>query len=395
MDVVRLEMTNYRPDSLVEGYTSMIWTERHIESGEFEMKTAKVAETRALLPEGSLISHRETNEVMFVESHTIGRDSDDNPELTVTGRTFDTFLENRVLLPSVYGESWSVYRQYKPSEMILLLLWMHLVNTTGEDPTRAATVMDNLVAIPNVVVTDSTNLTESAITWSLEASTVYDKIYDFLVLAGIGLRTVRPTYYGGYIVSFDTTRTTSRGTMTKTYNSNISDKLQVDIFNGTDRTRNQSTNEPVIFHYDSGHIDSPSYLFSSKNLKNMAKLYSSIGNQNVWPDTTPAPDQNVSGLNRRSLIVDGGSQGSQNLTDFTNAIIQKARIELKKHNRAVLFDGAISPLSPYKYNQHYSLGDKVTLLAQYGYEASMIVSEYVRTEDDQGDRGYPGLTLAV
>jgi hypothetical protein len=121
-------------------------------------------------------------------------------------------------------------------------------------------------------------------------------------------------------------------------------------------------------------------------------LYSSSGSSTVYLD---GADQNVAGFNRRVLMVDGGTQGSQVLADFNAANIQKAKIELKKHNRAVLFDGTISPLSPYKYNSEYFLGDKVTLLAEYGYEAQMQVSEYVRTEDAEGDRGYPGLILAT
>jgi len=196
-------------------------------------------------------------------------------------------------------------------------------------------------------------------------------------------------------MTFDTSRTTNRGVVTKTTTNNIS-QLRLDVYNGLDRTRHQSDREPVMFHYDSGHIDEPEYLFSSKDLKNMAVVNTSLGTVMVWPDITPAPNQNVSGLARRSLFLDGGKPGDDMLyNDFMLAVTQKARIELTKHNRALLFDGAISAVTPYKYNSEYFLGDKVTLLAQYGFEESMIVSEYIRTEDAEGDRGYPGLILAI
>lgn len=395
MDVVRLDPTTFRPDTMVEGYSSMIWTERYIENGEFEMKTPKISDTRTLLPEGSLISLRDSDEVMLVEAHTLGRDSDNMPEMTLTGRTFPTFFENRALLPTIYNEKWSVYRQYTPSEMIALLMWMFAINTNGEDPTRVATTMDSYLYILNAIVTDSTSATQSSISWTLETKTVYDTLHDFLVLANFGIRTIRPKNTSGNVMTFDTTRTTSRGTPTKTLSSTISDKLRFDVYHGLDRTRNQTDRTPIIFHYDSGHIDDPSYLFSIKDLKHAAAVHSSLGNTLVWPDTTPPPSTTVTGLNRRLLLVDGGTQGSMSEAEFTAAITQKARIELMKHNRAVIFDGAISPLSPYKYNSHYFLGDKVTLLAEYGYEAQMMVNEYVRTEDIEGDRGYPGLILAT
>lgn len=394
MDVLPLHPTTYLPTGLVEGYTSMIWTERFAESGDFELKTPKVLATQALLPEKSLVSLRDTKEVMMVETHTIEVNEAGVPELTITGRSIDTFLENRALIPTVNGDPWVVYRQYKPSEMVSLLLWNHLVNTTGEDPTRAATVIDALTGIPQVVITNSATLTESSKTWLLEQGVAYDILLDFLKISSLGIRAIRPVNSSGYVMTFDTTRTTNRGIITKTLTNNIA-QLCFDVYNGTDRTQNQGVVTPIIFHYDSGHIDDPEYLFSSKALKHMAVVTSSAGNFYIWPDVTPPPDQNISGWNRRSLYIDGGSQGNMTYSDFVAALTQKARIELQKYNRAVLFDGAISSVAPYKYGQDYFLGDKVTLLASYGFTASMIVSEYVRTEDAEGDRGYPGLILAV
>ncbi len=35
----------------------------------------------------------------------------------------------------------------------------------------------------------------------------------------------------------------------------------------------------------------------------------------------------------------------------------------------------------------------VTVLAEYDFSQTMRVSEYIRTEDAEGDRGYPGLVI--
>jgi hypothetical protein len=389
MDVLRLNSSTFLPDTLIEGYSSMIWTERNVEAGEFQLKSNLIAQTQLTLPERSMITLRDTKEVMIVESHSIDH-SDDGPELTVTGRTFETFLENRGLMPTVYGEGWPVYKEYTPSDMLSLLLWIHLVNSSGEDPTRPDTLMDLYTAIPNLVVTNSASRPETASNWTLEASIAYQRVRDFLTLAKLGIRNIRPTDTSGSVVSFDTSRTISRGEITKTVMDSIT-QLRVDVYDGADRTRNQTALGPVIFHYDSGHIDSPSYLFSSKDLKNMVQLYTSYGNLDIWPE---GGDPMVSGLDRRVLLVDGGSQGDQDINDFMALATQKAFIELSRRGRTVLFDGAISHVSPYVYNRDYFLGDQVTLLAEYGFEQSMIVSEYVRTEDSDGDHGYPGLTLA-
>lgn len=394
MDVLRLDSSTYLPNALVEGYTSMIWTERYDKEGEFEMKTPKVTETRALLPEGALISLLDSSEVMFVETHSIGVDDDGVPELTLKGETYPIYLKNRILQSTVYKEPWQVYRQYNTAELASMLMWNALVNSSGKDVSRQNRIIETTTVVPQVVITDSTSLVEAVKIWWLEEGNVHKALVDILILAKLGLRTIRPKNTTGNVMSFDTSTTTSHGTVTKTSTQNIS-SLRLDIYNGLDRSRGQSDREPVMFHYDSGHIDNPQYLFSSKELKVMAKVSSGIGNIDVWPGGTTPPNPEPTGLSRRILYFDAGDIGTEaTYNTFRQAVIQKGQIELAKHNRAIIFDGAISPIAPYKYNTQYFLGDKVTLLAQYGFESTMVVAEYVRTEDQSGDRGYPTLVLS-
>lgn len=389
MDVLRLD-TSYLPNSLVEGYTSMIWTERFLDSGEFEMKTAKVAEARALLPEGQPISLRDSKEVMVVDTLEIGVDAEGDQELTIKGLTFETFLKNRVMLAATYREKWEVLKQYTTAEMATLLIWNHLVNGSGQDPTRVGQAQDSLQALANVVATDSSTIVEAAHEWYLETGEVYQTLKNFLPLGGIGVRNVRPAGTTANVVSFDTSGGGTRGDRSEAVTANIDD-LRVDVYNGLDRTRFQTDREPVIFHYDSGHIENPKYLFSIKDLKDMAYAVSSEGITEVWPD---GAFTGVSGLARRQMVVDAGDKGDMDPTEFANAVVQAGRIELAKHNRQAIFDGAISPIAPYKYGLEYGLGDFVTVLANYGFNLTMMVSEYIRTEDSEGDRGYPTLVLA-
>jgi Siphovirus ReqiPepy6 Gp37-like protein len=397
VDVYRLDPVTYLPNSLVEGYSSMIWTERYVDNGEFQMKTPNVAAAMSLLPELTPITLRDSNEVMFVETHSIDVDDKGDKELTITGRTFETFLENRVMVAAVYNTQWATLQAYMTCDFVMFLLWNNLVNSTGEDPSRAATTQDALTAVPGVVITDSTTITDVAKNWWIDEGGVYQPIRDILALGGLGIRNIRPSTPGATakVTTFDTTRTASRGAISKVSTPNIS-QLRVDAYNGFDRRRTQAVIPPVIFHYDSGHIDSPKYLFSSKDLKNQAKISASFGNVDVWLATgTVPPTPNPTGLARRVMFIDGGDIGTQVYATFLASIVQKAQIELVKNLRQVLFDGAISPISPYKYGVDYLLGDKVTLLAEYGMELSMLVSEYVRTEDQAGDRGYPTLILTA
>lgn len=394
MDVVRLD-ANYLPDSLVEDYSSMIWTERYSDAGDFQLTTPKIEETRALIPEGSLISLRDTDEVMFVETHTVKRDDKGVPTLNTTGRTFETFLEGRAAVGEDSPASWLAIKQYTTAEIVSYLLWNYLVNATGQDPSRDLVTKPAAEAIANLVITDSSTFADAVQEWTLDPGEVYKQLRDFLTLRGLGVRNIRPHATTGKIVTFDTSATVSRGTVAKVSTPNIS-ALRLDVYNGVDRTKDQAVVEPVIFTYSAGHIDNPQYLFSIRDLKNLAAVSSSLGNMDVWPGTGTTPPGVVpTGLDRRVLYVDGGRmETGDDEAVFTASLVQKALVELAKHNRAAAFDGAVSLASPYKYGVHFGLGDMVTLLGEYGLETSMTVAEYVRTQDHDGDRGYPTLILS-
>lgn len=396
MDVVRLDSDTYKPDSLVEGYSSMIWTERSIDAGDFQLTSSKIEETRALIPEGSLLSLLDTDEVMFVETHTVKRDDKGTPTLSTVGRTFETFTENRVAVGEESPSSWLAIKEWTPAEVVSYLLWNYLVNATGQDPSRDTATKSVHDVVPGLVITDSSTLGDPAKEWTLEPGEVYKQLRDLLTLSGLGVRNIRPSNTTADVVSFDTSATASRGTASKVSTSDIS-ALRTDVYNGVDRTKDQSVVEPVIFTYSAGHINEPQYLFSIKDLKNVAMVSSSLGNMVVWPGTGITPPSVLpAGLDRRVLYVDGGRMESgDDIDTFEASVIQKALVELAQHNRAAAFDGAVSLDSPYKYGVHFGLGDQVTLLGEYGLETSMVVSEYVRTQDVEGERGYPTLILST
>jgi len=394
MEVVRLSSTTYRPDLLIEDYSSMVWNERFATPGQFEMQTEDVAKIRYLLPIGSYISLRDSDVLMQVENHSLSRAEDAPPVLTVSGRTFETFIENRALLAAVYNTPWKVLQPYTPTEMVAMLLWNHMVNTTGEDPTRAAYVIDSRTAVPNVVVTDSTTLVDSQIEWWLETGNVFKALSEFLALDSLGVRNFRPNNKFGDVVTFDTSRTASRGLITKTPSGPIS-QVRLDVYHGLDKTRHQTVRPPVILHYSAGHLDTLDYLLSNQNYSNMATVVSSIGTVTVWPNTTPPPDTTVSGVQRRTLLVDGGDMGDLDYATFAASLIQKGRVELRKHLLAAVFEGRISPQGPYHYKADYDLGDVITLIGEDGFEASMVISEYIRTQGAEGELSYPGLSPAT
>lgn len=422
MEVWRLNKDNFIPDLYIEGgehgYTSMIWTERYNTDGEFELKTPLVDWTKNNLPEGSLITHRETNETMMVETHSIGRDSDGAAELTVTGRALTAFTNFRHLEGPYPKKKYKMSKLYSTKEAALILLWNSLVNPTTHDVTRAGPwERDILDTVPDSVVTDSTTKSRTPKKRWLTGGQMGPQLNALLVQGNIGFRTIRPNTGPARRVSVSTD---DKGGITYTNDSYIPN-LRWDLYDGVDRRYVTGNSTEVIFSYAAGHVDEPSYLWSISNYMTMAFVISGAGVRQYWRDR--ASEKTLGGLDRRVVWVDGGTidladipsaddqkdnetdaefrarvravkaQNTADKEEFKDNLDDMGEQNLDKTDKTHIMDGKISPDCPYEYgpDKHYYLGDTVSLLGEYGFNQPMRVAEYVRTDDAEGDRGYPGL----
>lgn len=355
MDIWRLDSSR-SADELVQNLTTKIWTERYQDAGEFELRSNKIAYIRDLLPEGTLLGERNSQEVMIVETHDIS-DTEDGPEIVTRGRTFETFTEQRatVVVQATPGRTamWTygaddVY----PTDAAKALLMSHVTVSTEDTKQKVSnTSVENLIGAHTV----------ETLSYAHEAGELYSEIINLLQMENAGIRN-----------QIDATG-----------------KLFMYIYKGVDRTVNQSTNDPVIFSVPAEYMTDAKYLFSIKDFKNVAYVVGEFWQQIVY---APGVDPSVSGLDRRILVVDGSEikdeDGTAKKTRQAKALGLAA---LAKHNQTKFVDGEVSPKSPYIRGVDYNLGDMVTLMGNYGVSQTMMVNEYVRAEDQQGERAYPTL----
>lgn len=400
MDVVKLNSTDFLGAEAIEGYSSMIWTERHLEPGEFELRTPKINETLALLPEDSLITLLDTDEVMMVQSHELERADDGSVNLLTKGYSFDGFLENRFIAGNP-GEQRPMAQDNTYSEAAAVLIWNYFVNTTTQDVTYSTVRgKDPKDVIPNLVVTSAVSHggpePGGRYRRYLTPGPADKVIKDFLGFSNMGIRTIRPSTtgnQGGIVISVS-----ASGVISVTQPANIP-QLRIEVYTGKNRTTSQVTNSPVELMYSKGHLVSDSYLLSSKGHKTMAEInaqtepgFGGYGTFGYEDDTSFAK----SGLARKMIFLDGGRKGDNMTTEqHVTAMVQQAELELKKHRRTRAISTEVSPNIPYKYKTHYYLGDLVSVVGDYGFKQDLVVGEYVRTEDREGDRGFPTLTLPV
>lgn len=389
MDVVRLD-SSFNPDSLIEGYSSMIWTERMQDHSEFELKTPLIEQTRALIPKGSYISLLDRDEIMRVESHLITKNIDTGVmELTIRGREITTVLDERMVIgnyPQTGNYPWvlDIQTGYPSPPAVQLLIWRTVVSNNplirADNDWLNNTAGDSKELLTNCRVAESAGAPSgpgSAYRF-VRRDNLWTQVKDFLYRDKLGIRTVRPTTRTMSVYSFNATAQDHEWA-----NTSDTTKWYYEVFDGVDRTAT------IIFNWADDDLTSPSYFDTIEGFKNVAAVDCTKGRKLVYREGTATT---VTGFDRKILYVTGSEPGSATMADFATRHEQEGLTALAAHNSQFIFDGEISNLSAYKYKTDYFLGDTIKVLGEFGYTANMMVTEYIRTEDLEGERGFPTLT---
>lgn len=384
MDVVRLDSNTHIPNLLIDGYESMIFTERYRGLGEFQLKTHRIRETMQDLPFYTFLSILKSREIMIVESHEIERDEHGVWTLTVSGRSYLNVLELRALyLPTQgYHNPWAMQQGYTVKEALAVYLWNLMCNATGKDVIHlSGRPLNNFM--PNLAVSMIGARGTPTQVWRIaeeEMASVW--VENLLDIGALSLRVVRPrpepeSYQSISVVygSGDIIETTA-----------TDKKSRVEVYQGVDRTAT------VILRDDAGHFVSSRYLFSIKDHRNVASVVYS--EDRVILRNPPEVDQLgypiVNEFERRSTVIDGGQAGDDPLA-YQRLLTQKGLAALQEAMPVSLFDGELSLAIPYIYNVDYALGDTVLVVSEFGLHSEMQVTEYIHVFDHTGDREYPTL----
>lgn len=384
LDLTRISKVDWLPfGAPITHYSSLIWTEKFLEPSEFVLETYVIAKTMELLPEGTLVSLRQSREVMQVSKLIIDTDDAGVEILKVYGSSLSSYISHRTI-----GEKRNV--KYKAMfgsnlESGLILLYNSFVNDQAWDLTTgsAAYYKNPKDAIPNVAVTDSTGEIfdgthgDAQQRW-LEPGYIDGPIRNFFSERPYGLRILRPkaTTYKIAVAQ--------NGTVSCTLTNNIPE-LCFDVFKGVDRSYGQSVVTPIIFDTDIDDLVNPGYLLTSENLK--TEVHIALNDKAVFANSS-----DLSGLDRRVMFLDGGDpEEGYNVTDWESYNVKTAQDLLATNTRLVMVDGEVSPQSKLRFGRDYFLGDYVSVRGKYGAISKARVSEFIRAYGSNGEVGYPAL----
>lgn len=174
--------------------------------------------------------------------------------------------------------------------------------------------------------------------------------------------------------------------------------FQYNVFEGTDRTINQSQNSAVVFSPNLNNLQSQSYTHSISNFANVVYVYGQIG------DTT------------ETVIVGEASGFNRYETSTSGTLEQGSAVTLTKNNYKEVFSvigentlvtqaetknliGTIQLSSDFQLNIDFSLGDSVTYLNnEWGLQENVMIRELRLQYSTNGfiaqaSLGYPLPTL--
>ena len=89
--------TNMDTVAIVDTYTSLIWTERYSESGDFELHTFVDSNILSYLRKDYYLVTNESDAVMIIENIILDTDEESGNYVTLTGRSAESILERRIV----------------------------------------------------------------------------------------------------------------------------------------------------------------------------------------------------------------------------------------------------------------------------------------------------------
>lgn len=362
MDLFRFNNPN-EPTLMEDGIflnklKSAMWIERYRAAGEFKIVGYASNDIQTQLPKGSFISHLDTQEVMIVENHEINDTRGKETTVTVTGRSFESYLENRVCgRNGVLGEIGYISLANNTWAQAVELVTAHVLPGY---PIDVGDLLPRFEVLTNVTGSGTSEVRV------YERGILYERLLELLTVDDLGIKTIRPGPYSPAINKINTC---------------------VVIHKGIDRS------SEIVLSHESGEIESADYLWSIKKLKNCAFV------SGKWVSTFV--DTEEVGYNRRILFVDASDIDNNyssaptggTLTDITAAMQARGVEDLAANQEIALVKVDVSKsVKKAIFRQDYEVGDTITVRGDYDETKTLRVTEYVEIDDEKGSSGYPTLS---
>ena len=363
----------YDPDITIQGWSSLIWTERYQDFGDFKLVHSDPTYAWKTMPVGTLLGLNASNEVMMVENHEIKFSKDRGPVVEVSGRSILAMLEYRIFVWNKdqykdddrwgYGNLDEIgYTNKNLTDIPGHIYW--LVKYYGAE--KGMHIYDDKAAeLPIRAVNDIGKRPELSITDFKQAvGTVWEGIKKLLIDYHWGMRVDRVT------------ATPPRG---------VPNQFNFTLYEGSDLSNS------VIFSEDNNTLISSQRLRSDKGYINRVFVtrkttadwfYDFHMLRNKYSDGVAGT---YTGFNYRAGFMNAPSNETGNL----GRLRPELTAYFLEHQKRDILSGEVAPSNVYEYRRDYYIGDKVAFKSQDGSLTNMWVKEFIYSEDENGFKQYP------
>lgn len=327
---------------IIDNFTSLIWTRRYYECGDFELYVRADAETLELIQNGTYVSRDNDDMLCFIETIRLDTDVENGNYLTVSGRCLKSLLERRIV--------WYQTNLYGRVDLALEQLIKHnAINADNENRNIWRLTMGS---IP---------YTEEIINKQITGDNLYTTVIDFCKTYGWGFEIVRRN--GLFVFN---------------------------AYKGNDHSFSQTKNDYVVFSAEYDNLPRTNYSYSTVNFKNTARV---AGEGEGTARKTATVGHENSDLDRYEVFVDANDVSSNNGeitdTEYYKLLTQRGTEAIAEARAIVNVDGEIDTTEQYVYKQDYTVGDIVQIKTEYGISARARILEVIESEDETGYKIIP------
>lgn len=330
--------------SLIDDFVSLIWCRKYIECGDVELCVLASQKYIDILKLDYYIIRNDDETAYIIESVDISQ-TDEGDQIIVKGRCLKSILARRIV--------WQQTNLSGNVENAIRLLVSNALTSAAEGPASRG--------ISNFILGKLQGLSGT-----IEMQITGDNLLD-------SVSEICTTFDLGYKVTFDN-----------------DGNFVFDLCQGKDRTISQSANKQILISESTNSLLNSSYSLNNTGYRNAA-LVAGEGeglDRKTIEVTKDIKEISTTGLQRKELYVDArdvsSNDGQINADDY-NALLAEQGIEgLSEATTTESLSADIDMSGFYQYKTDYDMGDKITILNEYGIQTDVRIVGITESWDENG-----------
>lgn len=343
--------TSFKSVLLIDAFESLLWVERYIGSGNFEIYSPVEINILKQIKKNYYAWTKDSDSLMIVETVQITTDSESGPKMIFSGRSLECILDHYIIWKQTVLDG-------KLQDGVKKLLTENIIN-----PSIPERKLDNFIFEES----DDPAITSLTLNAQYTGNNLYDVICSICETNKIGFKITL----------------------------NSKNQFVFKLYSGKDRSYEQMENPYIIFSSKFENIVSSNYIDSDTTLRNVAL----VAGEDSGESRKTIVVGSSSGLDRRELYVDARdiqsetSDGVMDENDYYEKLKTRGEQKLADCESTMTFEGEMETTKTFVYGKDFFKGDIVQFVNEYGMEARVRVIELIRSQDASGYSTYPTFSI--